>query len=212
MINSKIKMWFFPSLFILICAVIISYIVTTNQNKKYEHFTEKNQTNIPKSYISSEKVKLLLPNLKLFLLSSYPVRKSIYSDWDKKYFTEWEDLSGNNNDITWKKQPYLEQKGFSVKDNSIYGPSNKLIFSDQITIIFKVELLEKCVDSSGSVDSVDIGEIINNASLSESEQTINIPSEIKETFENLKKDILSEEQNQSTLKDVIVNVCLICVI
>ena len=39
-VYSKIKMWFLPCLFILICAIIISYIVTINKNDSKEQIYE----------------------------------------------------------------------------------------------------------------------------------------------------------------------------
>jgi hypothetical protein len=213
-VYSKIKMWFLPCLFILICAIIISYIVTINKNDSKEQIYEGLTIpgNISTSNVSSEKVKLLLPHLKVLLLSSYPSRKSVTSDWDKSYSNTWEDLSGNKNDFTWNKSPVLVQgKGFSTKGNTLTGPlTNILEFNDthQLTIILKTEILEEDKLESENND-VDIGEVIANAKLSiqnkDNSMSINIPATIKESFEDLKNDIVSGNQTQDTLKNVIVN-------
>ena len=70
---NKLKMWGFPILFTLICAILISYFVTINQKIKYEYFTEQNKPNQPKSYISTEKVKL--SGLLNYLFSETPENK-----------------------------------------------------------------------------------------------------------------------------------------
>ena len=210
-INSKMKKWLLPLLFILICALIISYIVTINKNNRKEQIYE-GLTNPIKilSNISSEKVKLLLPYLKVLLLSNYPTRKSVKSDWDKKYYNKWEDLSGNKNDFTWKTQPVLvEDKGFSTKNNTLTGPLTDILDfnnTNQLTIIFKVELLEEDKLELENND-VDIGDIIANAILSTKNQenlmSLNIPATIKESFESLKDNISSNNQTQDTLNNIL---------
>ena len=193
LVYSNIKKWLLPFLFILICAIIISYIVTINKNdskeKIYEGLTIP--SNISTSNISSEKVKLLLPHLKVLLLSSYPTRTSVTSDWDKSYSNTWEDLSGNKNDFNWNTQPVLvQEKGFSTKDNILTGPLTDILdFNDthQLTIVLKVNVLEEDKLDTENND-VDIGEVIANAKLSiqnkENSMSINIPATIKESFES----------------------------
>ena len=68
----NIKVWIIPLLFLCLCLLIISYIVTL----KYTTF--ENLTN-------PEKIDLL-PHLKVLLKQSNP-------------YTTWQDLSGNKNDF-----------------------------------------------------------------------------------------------------------------
>ena len=211
---SKIKKWFLPLSFIFICAIMISYIVTVCKNDTKQQITE-NLTNPNTkliSGVSSEKVKLLLPYLKVLLLSNYPTRNSIKSDWDKSYTNVWEDLSGNKNDFTWTTQPVsYQEKGFSTKNNTLTGPLTTILDfnnTNQLTIILKVKILEKDKIETEN-NNIDIGEVIANAKLSiqnkDNLMSINIPSTIKESFENLKSDITSGNQTQDTLTNIVVN-------
>ena len=90
---TNIKVWIIPLLFLCLCLLIISYIVTL----KYTTF--ENLTN-------PEKVDLL-SYLKVLLKQSKPS-------------TIWKDLSGNKNDFVWSNEP-ISDKGFITKNNKLYG-------------------------------------------------------------------------------------------
>ena len=201
----NMEKWILPFLFVLVSALIISYIVTLNKTEKtVEKFSNKN--------LSSEKISLLLPYLKIFLLSNYPVRKSIKSDWDKKYHRKWEDLTGNNNDFTWSQQPVLsENNGFKTKGNTLVGPSTDVLNfenTNQLTIILKIQLIDKDKLETES-KSIGIGEIIANAKLltqnKASDMSINVTPTIKESFTNIVEDLTSGNQTQETLKNILDN-------
>lgn len=204
----NMEKWILPFLFILVVALIISYIVTLNKTEKTcEHLTNKNTKNL-----SSEKISLLLPYLKIFLLSNYPVRKSIKSDWNKKYSTTWEDLSGNNNDFKWSHKPALtENDGFKTTGNTLIGPPvDVLNFEDthQMTIILKIQLIDKDKLETES-KSIGVGEIIANAKLLTQnkaiDMSINVTPTIKESFTNIVEDLMNGNQTQETLKNILDN-------
>ena len=85
---SKIKEWVIPSLLLIFFFIIISYVVTKNENCKKGETIERltNPQTVSTQNMSLEKVALLLPNLKIYLLSKYPSRHSLTSSWNNKFF------------------------------------------------------------------------------------------------------------------------------
>lgn len=207
--------WIFPSLLLLLSVIIISCIVTKTQQDKTEKVIEglSNPPTVSTKNISTEKVKLLLPTLRTYLLSKYPTRKSVTSDNNGTFSNRWEDLSGNKNDFFWDKNPKLiENKGFRTKNLILEGPVNSFIGlknTNEMTIILRVATLQKKEVETEVSTPTDIGEIIANANLSNKGKTdsmsINVPATIKENFNDLKTKLSSENQNQDTLKDILIN-------
>lgn len=227
LIMKWVKKWVFPLTILILSFIVISWIVTNNhkRNKKViERMTNPSNTI---GHSTTEKVKLLLPHLKTYLLSKYPTRKSLTSDDDKKYDSVWEDLSGNMNDFKWEKNFWDSFKGFHTLNNTLTGPSPKeLLFdkTDEFTIMIKVNVLENksiptefilpvqpvnpIVKIEPEITTTSIGEIITNADLSNKGKidlmTINIAAPIKEDFEDLKNQLNSNEQDQENSKIILV--------
>jgi len=209
------KKWIFPCLLLLIFITIISYIVTKTHHDKREEIQENLTvpTSVSTKNVSTEKVKLLLPYLRAYLLSDYPTRKSVTSDGDNSTSRIWEDLSGNKNDFNWDTTPKLSKnKGFHTKNNTLKSPDVTFMdFGDtrEFTIILRSATIQPKTVETEFVAPTDIGEIIANADLSNKGKTnlmsINVPASIKENFENLKEHLSSGNQTPDTLKTVLVN-------
>jgi hypothetical protein len=211
----NLKEWICPTLLLLLCIIIVSTIVTKIKQNKVEKIIEglRNQPTVSTKNISIEKIKLLLPSLKTYLLSKYPTRESLTSDYDGLISNKWEDLSGNNNDFLWNKTPKLiKDKGFVTKNFKLEGPLNSFIELEkkgEMTIVLRTTITNKKEIDSEVTEPVNIGEVIANANLSNGGDTnlmsLNIPSDIKEDFNNLKELLSSKNQNQEILKDILVN-------
>ena len=209
------KNWVYPGLLLLLSVIIISCIVTKTQQDKTEKVIERlsNPPTVSTKNISTEKIKLLLPSLRTYLLSNYPTRKSITSNDNGSVSNRWEDLSGNKNDFFWDREPKLSKhKGFRTKNFILEGPVNSFIGlnnTNEMTIVIRAATIQKQQVNTEVSTPTDIGEVIANANLSNKGKTdlmsINVPATIKENFNNLKTQLTSENQNQDTLKDILVN-------
>lgn len=211
----NVKNWIYPGLLLLLSVIIISCIVTKTEQDKKEKVIEglNNPPTVSTKNISTEKIKLLLPSLKTYLLSNYPSRKSVTSDYNGLVSNRWEDLSGNKNDFFWDRTPKLSKhKGFRTKNLILEGPVNSFIGLNNVpemTIVLRAATVQKKqVDTEVSTPT-DIGEVIANANLSNKGKTdlmsIKVPATIKENFHDLKTKLSSGNQNQDTLKDILVN-------
>ena len=104
------KKWILPSVILLICILLMSYFVTASINIKInsqkEFFLEHLQNPNTKDNLSTEKVDLLLKNIKTYLLSKYPSNESLVSD-NKNISEKWEDLTENKNNLSWKRKTYI---------------------------------------------------------------------------------------------------------
>lgn len=207
------KKWILPCILLLLSLVIISCIVTKTQKDKLEKVIEgmSNPATISTKNISTEKVKLLIPSLKAYLLSKYPTRKSLTSENDGAISKTWQDISGNKNDFKWSDTPIIN-KGFDTKNLTLEGPKNSFLElhkSPQFTIVLRVLHTNKNEVEKENNKPSDIGEVIANANLSNEGKnnlmSINVTSNTKEHFNNLKKDLSSDNQNQDTLKNILIN-------
>jgi hypothetical protein len=211
----KLKEWVLPLLLLIVSFTIISYVVTKNENNKKEETIEG--LTIPQTVstknMSTEKVNLLLPSLKVYLLSKYPSRNSLTSDWNNAVSKKWEDLSGNKNDFTWDTDPFVNDKGFNTVNNVLTGPFSNVLklpkTSKELTFMMRVSLIEKEDIDVENTDPINIGEIIANAKLSNQnkpdDMSINVSAPIKENFENIKENLVSGNQTPETIQNILLN-------
>ena len=211
----KLKEYVIPLLLLIVSFTIISYVVTKNENNKKEETIE--ELTIPQTIstknMSTEKVNLLLPSLKVYLLSKYPSRNSLTSDWNNEVSKTWEDLSGNKNDFIWDNYPIVSDKGFKTVNNVLTGPSSNVLkiskILKEITLIMRVSLIDKEEIDVETTDPVNIGEIIANAKLSNQnksdEMSLNVSAPIKENFENIKENIVSGNQTKEIIQNILFN-------
>lgn len=184
------KKWILPLVLLIICILLMSYFVTSSINIKInsvkENFLDQLENPNTKDNLSTEKVDLLLNNIKLYLLSKYPSKKSLVSD-NKNISKKWEDLTDNNNNFIWKNEPVYNNGGFETENNILKGDLSKNKFKE-ITFIIKASLLHEKEPSKENKEVPSKGEILANL---DKTKTIKNDGLLKEHFVELMEDLKS---------------------
>jgi hypothetical protein len=196
------KKWLLPCVILLICVLLMSYFVTSIVNSKNESLME-HLIDMPntKDNLSTEKVDLIMDNIKVYLLSKYPTRKSISED-DKSITDTWEDLTINKNDMKWSNKP-VYKKGFDTINNTLTRNSSNLELNDA-TFILKSTLLDDKEPSKENKSVPSVGEIVFNAELAsngkDSLLTIKTDGPLKTLFNDLMVGV--KDNDSLTVKSI----------
>jgi hypothetical protein len=178
--------WIVPCC-VIVAFIVISFIVTKIKTKK-EPFSNKIKT----STISTDKIKLILPYLKTYLDSKYPTRKTLETNKPQASLV-WEDLSGNNSDISWKHMPALKD-GYKTSNNQLKIPRE-----NEFSFIVHTKFSKRDLDKE-AID-IKIGDVMRSVkkNMEGKPMSINIPSVVKEDFTQLREHLTSD-QNQENLQ------------